>query len=175
MNGAAHTDDPRTLHKDPVRLLERLIRFDTSNPPGNEAACIRYVADLLTRAGIDAKLLAEDPDRPNLVARLPGRETPGAAPLLLYGHVDVVPASGQEWRHPPFEGVVEGGYVWGRGAMDMKGGVAMLLAAFLRAKIEGTPLPGDVILALVADEEAGSDLGAKYLVERHPELFAGVR
>ena len=134
-----------------------LIRFDTTNPPGDEGACIRYVADLLTRAGIDAKILAEDPERPNVVARLPGSGV--AAPLLLHGHADVASTAGQEWRHPPFEGVVEGGQVWGRGALDMKGGVAMLLAAFLRVKLEGTPLPGDVILALVADEEAGGDRG----------------
>ena len=173
LNGPSQpSDDSRDLYRDPVRLLRRLIRFDTTNPPGNEAACIGYVEGLLVEAGIETRLLTKDPRRPNLVARIPGGT---AAPLLLHGHVDVVSAEARYWRHPPFGGTVENGYVWGRGALDMKGGVAMLLAAFLRAKAEATPLPGDVILALVADEEAGGDLGAKYLVEEHPEFFEGVR
>ncbi|QIN78463.1 M20/M25/M40 family metallo-hydrolase [Rubrobacter marinus] len=173
MNGPSQpNDDPRELYRDPVGLLRRLIRFDTTNPPGNEAACVGYIENLLSKARIETRLLAKDPRRPNLVARIPGGK---AAPLLLHGHVDVVSADARYWRHPPFEGTLENGYVWGRGALDMKGGVAMLLAAFLRAKVGATPLPGDVILALVADEEAGGNRGSKYLVEEHPELFEGVR
>ena len=155
---------------DPVELLRELIRFDTSNPPGNERACIEYVAGLLRGSGIEP-LIVGDPERPNLVARLAGRgESP---PLLLYGHVDVVPADPAEWRHGPFSGDLVDGVVWGRGALDMKGGVAMLVSAFLGAAAE--PPSGDLILALASDEETGSQLGAKLLVEEHAELFDGVR
>lgn len=160
-----------TLH-DPVELLQSLLRFDTTNPPGDERECISWVAHLLENLGVEPRIVAKTPERPNLIARLAGR---GASPpLLLQGHVDVVAARGQ-WQHEPFAGDLRDGYVWGRGALDMKGGVAMLLAAFMRAAVTETPPPGDVILCLLADEEAGSDLGANYLVREHPELFSGVR
>ena len=157
----------------PVEILQRLIQFDTTNPPGNEAECIAYIDGLLTDAGIATKLLAKDPSRPNLIARLPGRGN--VAPLLLYGHVDVVPAESHQWQHPPFSGDISDGYVWGRGALDMKGGVAMMLTALLRAKAEDTPLPGDVVLAVVPDEETFGVHGARFLVESHPEEFSGIR
>ncbi|MBA3532008.1 MAG: M20/M25/M40 family metallo-hydrolase, partial [Ardenticatenales bacterium] len=161
------------MNRNPVELAQALIRFDTSNPPGNEAACVAYVNGLLTQVGIETTLLARSPQRPNLIARLPGEGR--ALPLLLYGHLDVVPTTNQLWSHPPFEGVIEDGYLWGRGALDMKGGVAMMLAAFLRAKDEGLRPAGDILFALLSDEEGGGDDGAKFLVEQHPEHFAGVR
>jgi acetylornithine deacetylase/succinyl-diaminopimelate desuccinylase-like protein len=157
----------------PVELLQRLIRFDTTNPPGNEAECIEFVRGLLEDAGCETEVYAKEPGRPNLVTRLRG--TGSAAPLLLYGHVDVVTTAGQQWSRAPFGGELVEGYVWGRGALDMKGGVAMLVSAFLRAKAEGPRPPGDVVLAILSDEEAGGDLGAKFLVEDHPHLFEGVR
>ena len=160
------------LQDQPVELLRRLLRFDTSNPPGAERECIEWIKRLLEELGCEVRLFAEQPERPSLVARLPGR---GASPpLLLQGHVDVVAARG-EWQHDPFAGDLADGYVWGRGALDMKGGVAMMLAAFMRAKVRGEPPPGDVILCVLADEEAGSQLGADFLVREHPELFDGVR
>lgn len=165
--------DLATLYQRPAELARRLIQFDTTNPPGNEAACVTFIREALAAAGIESTLLARDPGRPNLIARLPGRGE--APPLLLQGHVDVVTTEHQDWTHPPFAGVVADGFLWGRGALDMKGGVAMLVAAFLRARAEGAALPGDVILCVLADEEAGGDYGARFLVERHPELFAGVR
>ena len=140
-----------------------MIRFDTTNPPGNEKACIAWVGELLRAVGCDSMVRAREPERPNLLARIEGGNA--APPLLLQGHVDVVSTARQRWSHPPFEARMEGGYVWGRGALDMKGGVAMMLAAFMRAKTEGAALPGDVILCLMSDEEAGSDLGARYLVD----------
>ncbi len=153
----------------PVELLQRLIRFDTTNPPGAERACVEYLEGLLREAGLETKLLARHPDRPNLVARLRGE---GAAPpLLLQGHVDVVSTAGQQWTHPPFEGTIADGCVWGRGALDMKSGVAMMVSALLR----GPKPAGDVILAVLSDEEAGGDDGARFLVAEHPELFEGVR
>jgi acetylornithine deacetylase/succinyl-diaminopimelate desuccinylase-like protein len=161
------------IHQRPVELLQQLIRFDTTNPPGNEAECISYLNHLLTDAGIAATILAQRADRPNLVARLPGQGI--APPLLLYGHVDVVTTENQTWQYPPFEGQVADGFVWGRGALDMKGGVAMMVAAFLRAKAERVELPGDVVLAVVSDEEALGEYGAKYLVDQHADLFHGIR
>jgi acetylornithine deacetylase/succinyl-diaminopimelate desuccinylase-like protein len=161
------------LWQRPAELLQRLIRFDTTNPPGNEQQCIAFIEGLLRDAGIETGTYAREPGRPNLVARLPGR---GAAPpLLLYGHVDVVSTAGQSWRHDPFGGEEHDGYVWGRGAIDMKGGVAMMLSAFLRAKAEGLEPAGDVILCALADEEAMGRYGAEWLVREHADLFAGVR
>jgi acetylornithine deacetylase/succinyl-diaminopimelate desuccinylase-like protein len=157
----------------PSTLLQTLIRFDTTNPPGNEYLAINWARDLLAESGIESILLAKDPQRPNLIARINGNGK--APPLLLQGHVDVVTTQGQNWTHPPFGGEIHDGYLWGRGALDMKGGVAMLLSAFLKAHQEKVSLPGDVILCLLADEEDGGDFGAKYLVEEHASYFEGVR
>lgn len=157
----------------PVELLQNLIRFETINPPGNEAACIAYVDSLLREAGIETQIYEKFPGRPNLIARLKG--SGNARPLLLYGHVDVVPVTDQKWTHPPFSGDIIDGYVWGRGALDMKGGVAMLVTAFIEAHAQEYPLAGDLILCLVSDEERGGDAGARFLVEEHPELFSGVQ
>jgi acetylornithine deacetylase/succinyl-diaminopimelate desuccinylase-like protein len=165
--------DPSAAYQRPAELLRRLIQFDTTNPPGNEAECISFINGLLAEAGVETTILGQTPERPNLIARLPGRGS--ASPLLLYGHVDVVTTETQQWQHPPFAGDVIDGFVWGRGALDMKGGVAMMLAAFLRAKGEDLKLPGDVILAIVSDEEAGGDFGSKYLVENHADLFDGIQ
>ena len=167
------SSDIGTIYQRPVELLQNLIRFDTTNPPGNEAECIAYVNNILTESGFETTLLAKAPNRPNLITRLKGQGN--APPILLYGHVDVVTTLGQAWTHPPFEGKIVDGCVWGRGTLDMKGGVAMMLAAFLRAKAEGLSLSGDVVLAVLSDEEGASDYGARYLVENHPEKFKGIR
>ncbi len=160
------------LQERPAELLARLLRFDTTNPPGDERDCIEWIRGLLEELGVEVTVLAQDPARPSLIARLPGAGTSPA--LLLQGHVDVVAARG-DWRHPPFAGEEHDGYLWGRGALDMKGGVAMMLAAFMRVKASGRTPPGDLVLALMADEENGSNLGAAFLVDQHPELFDGVR
>jgi acetylornithine deacetylase/succinyl-diaminopimelate desuccinylase-like protein len=127
--------DNQGIFQRPVELLQNLIRFDTTNPPGKEGECIAYIYDLLKEVGFRPTVLAKQANRPNLITRLQGRGE--APPLLLYGHVDVVTTAHQEWTHPPFEGKIIDGYIWGRGALDMKSGVAMMLAAFLRAKVEG--------------------------------------
>ena len=158
---------------DPVELVRALVRFDTSNPPGNERQCLEYVAGVLRDAGIEPRFVGLDPERPNLLARVSGRND--APPLLLYGHVDVVPANAAEWRHPPFAAEVVDGEIWGRGTLDMKGGVAMILSAILRAVAERVEPAGDLLLALSPDEERGSTFGAKYLVEEHAAQFDGVR
>lgn len=167
------TDDLATLYQRPVELLQRLIRFNTTNPPGNEAACIGFIQQMLHSVGIETTLLEKVPNRPNLIARLSG--TGNQPPLLLYGHVDVVTTEGQQWSHSPFNAEIADGFIWGRGTLDMKGGVAMLLAAFMRAKVEKVSLPGDVVLCIVSDEEAGGDIGARFLVEEHPTLFKDIR
>ena len=161
------------IHQRPSELLQNLIRFDTTNPPGNERPCIEYLNGLLKDAGVETTLLAKTPERPNLIARLKGEGK--APPMLLYGHVDVVTTEGQQWTHPPFEGRIVDGYIWGRGALDMKSGVAMLLAAFLKAKTKKATLPGDVIFCAVADEEAGGDYGSRFLVNEHADLFKDVK
>ncbi len=165
--------DATRIHERPDELLQQLIRFNTTNPPGNEAACVSCLDNLLMDAGLQTTILAQKPARPNLIARLPGRGD--APPLLLYAHVDVVTTENQTWQHPPFEAHIADGVLWGRGAIDNKGGAAMSICAFLRAHADGLTPPGDVILAILCDEEQGGDFGARYLVEKHPEQFAGVR
>jgi acetylornithine deacetylase/succinyl-diaminopimelate desuccinylase-like protein len=156
----------------PAELLQELIRFDTTNPPGAERACVERIGALLSEEGIAWQTYAARPERPNLVARLPGGPGPG---LILQGHVDVVTTVNQRWTRPPFGGELVDGWIWGRGALDMKNGVAMMVSAFLRAKREATRLPGDLLLVVLADEEAGGLEGAAWLTDNHAELFAGVR
>jgi acetylornithine deacetylase/succinyl-diaminopimelate desuccinylase-like protein len=155
-----------------VELARDLIRLDTTNPPGEEHIAVQLIEPLLRDAHIDFARYENEPGRPNLVARLKGRGQ--APPLLLQGHVDVVTTVNQKWRHEPFGGDIVDGYLWGRGALDMKGGVAMMVGALLRAQAGGGA-PGDLVLAVLADEEAGGVAGARWLVESHPELFSGVR
>jgi len=158
---------------DVVDLLGDLLRFDTTNPPGNEGACIAHVQRLIEETGIETRIVAKDDSRPNLIARVRGAGE--APPLLLYGHVDVVTTSGQEWTHPPFAGELVDGWLWGRGALDMKGGVTMMIDAFLRAARGEIQPRGDVILAVLSDEENGGDFGARFLAQEHAELFEGVK
>jgi acetylornithine deacetylase/succinyl-diaminopimelate desuccinylase-like protein len=158
---------------DVVEVLRELIRFDTTNPPGNEGECIAYIRRLLADADVESRIVAKDEARPNLIARVPGSGQ--APPLLLYGHVDVVTTANQDWTHPPFAAELVDGWVWGRGALDMKGGVAMLVDAFLRVARGELKPRGDVILCILSDEENGGDFGAKFLAEEHAGLFEGVR
>jgi acetylornithine deacetylase/succinyl-diaminopimelate desuccinylase-like protein len=157
----------------PAQLLQRLLRFDTTNPPGDEGPCLELLRQQFEGRGLEVRMLAALPDRPNLVVRVPGRGQ--APPLLLQGHVDVVTAAKQSWRYPPFSGKLVDGWLWGRGALDMKGGVVMMVSALLRCLEEGRPPAGDVVLCCLSDEETGGIHGARFLVEKHPELFAGVR
>jgi len=161
------------IYKEPVKLLQNLIRFNTTNPPGNEKDCIEYINKILIDAGFKTQILAKDPNRPNLITHLTGQER--TSPLLLYGHVDVVTTENQEWKYPPFEAKIAEGYLWGRGALDMKGEVAMMISALLRAKAENMTPPGDIVMAIVSDEEQGGQYGTKYLVENHPDLFKGIK
>lgn len=155
-----------------VENLRNLIQIDTTNPPGNELPAVLYIRDVLLKAGFpddSIKILESAPGRGNLVARIRGDGS--AKPLLLTGHVDVVPVEPQYWTHDPFSGDIADGYVWGRGALDMKGLLVMYLQAFLLAHRQGLPLKRDLILAAIADEEAGFRYGSKFLVDNHRELI----
>jgi acetylornithine deacetylase/succinyl-diaminopimelate desuccinylase-like protein len=158
---------------DPAGLTADLIRIDTTNPPGNEAELIRHITPLVRMPGVEPLVVGPAQDRLSLVARFPGRGE--APPLLLHAHADVVSAAGQAWTHPPFEGRLVDGEIWGRGAIDMKGGLAMMICALGRLAAAGQRPAGDVILAVVADEEQGSGSGASYLADNHARLFDGVR
>ena len=162
-----------SIYQRPVELLQNLIRFDTTNPPGNEVACIDYIADLLRGVGLEPEIVFKEPNRPNLICRMAGKGE--APPLMLYGHVDVVTVAGREWSHQPFSGDVADGYVWGRGAVDMKGGVAMFLSAFLRMQVEGIKPAGDIIFVALSDEENGGAFGAAYLAENHRQALLDVK
>lgn len=165
--------DEIMIYKEPARLLQKLIRFNTTNPPGNEAECIKYLNDLLSSAGIETTMVGKEPERQNLIARLKGQSK--EAPLLMYGHVDVVAADEKKWSHPPFEGSIVEDCIWGRGTLDMKGAIVMMVCALLRAKIEGFVPADDIILAVVGDEEASGEYGAKYLVDNYSDLFKDVK
>ncbi len=159
----------------PTALLQRLIRFDTSNPPGQERECALWLKSLLDEHGIENQVLHPDgaPERCSVVARVRGRGD--APPLLLQGHIDVVGVHGQRWSHDPFGGELIDDCIWGRGAVDMKGGLTMMLHTLLRAHHSEVPPPGDIILAAVADEELGGRSGAGFLVHEHAHLFDGVK
>ena len=155
-----------------VEMARDLIRLDTTNPPGDEHTAVDLIERVLKDAHIECARYENAPGRPNLVALVKGRGE--APPLLLQGHVDVVTTVNQQWSRKPFGGDIVDGYLWGRGALDMKSGVAMMVGAALRAQARGGA-PGDLVLAALADEEAGGIVGAKWLVDAHPELFTGVR
>jgi acetylornithine deacetylase/succinyl-diaminopimelate desuccinylase-like protein len=153
-----------------LELARALIRIDTSNPPGHETAAANLLRDVLEGAGVDVRLVARDPDRANVVARIPGR---AAGPSLAFvGHLDVVPADPRDWTHPPFEAAVDDdGYLYGRGAVDMKGEVAARTVAMARLARAGWRGRGDLWLAMVSDEEDGrARTGMEWLVGAIPGL-----
>lgn len=163
--------------KDPVEqeaedLLVQYIQIDTSNPPGNETAGAKFLQGFLAKEGIEARLLGSDPARQSVYARLPSGSKEKA--LVLLHHIDVVPAIPSEWARPPFSGARDGGYIWGRGALDVKSlGIAQLMA-FVDLKRRGARLRRDVIYLATADEELGGAKGAAELLEKHGDLFANV-
>lgn len=158
------------LRDEAAALLRDLLRIDTSNPPGRETAAAELLARYLEGNGVACELVARDPQRANVVARLPGR---GAGPsLMLLGHTDVVPAEPGSWRHPPFDGFVDDeGYVWGRGALDMKNEVVSRAVAMAALARSGEELDGDLVFVAVSDEEDGTNgVGMSWLVEARPDL-----
>jgi acetylornithine deacetylase/succinyl-diaminopimelate desuccinylase-like protein len=158
-------------------LLSRLVRFNTVNPPGDERAAQEYLADHLQQAGFECELLGAEPGRPNLIARLradgapPADEPASGGPTLCYlGHVDTVLADAHEWTHDPWSGELADGYLWGRGALDMKSQVAAEIAAAASLARSGwRPAGGELLIAAVVDEETGGSLGAEWITKTHPE------
>ncbi len=157
----------------PGELLSALIKFNTTNPPGNELGPITLIKDLLESHGLETIIRAKDPKRPNLITIIKGARA--APPLLLYGHVDVVTTKGQQWEKPPFQGLIHDGWVWGRGALDMKSGLSMMIVSMLRTLKSGVTPKGDIILAVLSDEEKSSHFGSKFLVSEHRDLFLDVK
>ena len=156
------------LQQETTALLRELIRFDTVNPPGNERPAIEHLERYLAHTGFDTQVLADDPNRPNLVATLDGEDD---GPVMCYlGHVDTVLADPAAWRHDPWSGDVADGYLWGRGALDMKSQVAAEAVAGANLARSGwRPARGALKLVFVSDEETGGDVGARWLTETHPE------
>jgi acetylornithine deacetylase/succinyl-diaminopimelate desuccinylase-like protein len=157
---------------EPAAWLQQYLRIDTSNPPGNEGKAAAFLAGLLQRAGIPSRVIANPQGRANLYARLVSPRSGGRAILLLH-HMDVVPP-GPGWTVPPFAGLIKGGQLWGRGAIDDKSlGIAQL-AAMIDLQRRRVPLERDVVFLAVADEENGGVNGTGWLLANHPELFQGV-
>jgi acetylornithine deacetylase/succinyl-diaminopimelate desuccinylase-like protein len=154
-----------------VGLLSELIRINTSNPTHPERPAAEWVATKLDEVGIASEIFESEPGRASTVARIAGTDS-SRPPLLIHGHLDVVPAEASEWSVDPFGGEVRDGYVWGRGAVDMKDMDAMVLSVVRNWARTGRKPPRDIVLAFVADEEAGGRKGAHWLVDNHPDLFA---
>jgi acetylornithine deacetylase/succinyl-diaminopimelate desuccinylase-like protein len=161
----------REIEGEVTNLLSQLISIDTTNPPGKETKAAKWLAENLSEEGFNCDLVESAPERGNVITRLKGT---GEKPrLLLLSHLDVVAAKAAEWTVNPFAGAVKDGYVWGRGALDMKGMTAIEVMALKLLKRNGVALKGDVILAATADEEMGGVGGADFLLRNHPEkVFA---
>jgi acetylornithine deacetylase/succinyl-diaminopimelate desuccinylase-like protein len=157
-----------SLRDEVTGLLQRLIRVDTTNPPGNETAAAELLRDYLEAHGVACELIAKVPERANLVARIPGGDGPS---LLFVSHTDVVLADAAEWSVPPFSGELRDGEVWGRGALDMKGQVAASAVAIASLARDGFEPGGDLIFAATADEEVGEDFGLSWLCREHPDAI----
>ena len=150
--------------------LTRYLRIDTTNPPGNEARGSEFFARIFDQAGISYEAVESAPSRGNIWARLKGGKEPA---LILLNHMDVVPADEQHWQQPVFSGVIDEGKLYGRGALDMKSTAIIQLQAFLTLARSRARLNRDIIFVATADEEAGGHLGARFLIEQHPEIFKG--
>jgi acetylornithine deacetylase/succinyl-diaminopimelate desuccinylase-like protein len=170
---------PPNAESEVVDLVSALIRFDTSNTgepetTKGEAECARWVAEQLEEVGYTTEYVeAGAPGRGNVFARLEGAN-PDRGALLLHGHLDVVPAEASDWSVHPFSGAVEDGYVWGRGAVDMKDMCGMLIAIARHFKRAGIVPPRDLVFAFLSDEEAGGKFGSQWLANNRPDLFDGV-
>jgi acetylornithine deacetylase/succinyl-diaminopimelate desuccinylase-like protein len=171
MNASMTTSGVLDPADEVVVLLGDLIRINTSNPTHPERPAAEWVAERLAEVDIDGQIFESEPGRASVVARVRGTD-PDRPPLLIHGHLDVVPADAAEWAVHPFSGEVRDGYVWGRGAIDMKNMNAMTLAVLRNWARRDQRPPRDIVLAFVADEESGGARGAHWLVDNHPELFA---
>ncbi len=175
----AETEFPTNPSDDVVEVVSRLIRFDTTNTGESEttrgeAECAQWVAEQLAEVGYSPQYVESGaPGRGNVIARLAGADNSRGA-LLIHGHLDVVPAEPAEWSVHPFSGAVKDGFVWGRGAVDMKDMVGMMIVVARQLKRAGIVPPRDLVFAFLADEEHGGSYGAQWLVDNRPDLFEGV-
>jgi acetylornithine deacetylase/succinyl-diaminopimelate desuccinylase-like protein len=169
LDAVPRTDEEwRAVGRAAGSLLSRYLQINTTNPPGNELKAAQWLAAVLRREGIDAQVFEPRPGKANLYARLAGDGS--ARPLVLLSHMDVVLAAPEFWQVDPFGGVTKDGYVWGRGALDMKGEAIAQLMTLVTLRRAQVPLKRDVIFLATADEEIGAGVGAAWIVERHPEL-----
>ncbi len=152
-----------------ITHLRNILRLDTRNPPGNEIRAAEYIRDVLQADGISSEIVGPSPDRGSIVARLKGNCS--APPLLLMSHTDVVAVEPEKWTHDPFAADIADDFIYGRGALDMKGMVTMELMTMLLLKRAGVPLKRDVIYMAAADEEVGGHMGAGWVVHNRPELI----
>jgi acetylornithine deacetylase/succinyl-diaminopimelate desuccinylase-like protein len=165
-----HAIDWTTMQRDVAHHLQTLLRFNTTNPPGNETPAAEYLARVVRDAGMEAEIVEPEPGRGSVVARLRA-DRPTQPPLLLMGHTDVVSVERAEWQRDPFGGEIVDDMVWGRGALDMKGQVAAELVTLLLLKETGARLERDILFAAFADEEAGGGLGAAWLWQHRRDLL----
>jgi acetylornithine deacetylase/succinyl-diaminopimelate desuccinylase-like protein len=147
-----------------VTLLSDVIKIDSTNPPGNEEAVAQFVQDFLKREGLNSEIFLSAPGRGNIMATIEGKRR--GRPIILLSHSDVVPAKEEEWDVPPFSGIVKGGFIYGRGAIDMKSQLAVMLLAFVALKREGVTPENDIVFLATADEEVGGTMGAEYMFEK---------
>jgi len=167
----AKQPDWTALQDETMRHYQAVLRLDTSNPPGNETQVADYIKQVLDKEGIPAKILALDPKRANVVARLKGSGS--KRPFLIMGHSDVVTVDAAKWKHPPFSATREGGYVYGRGTVDDKDNLTAALMTMLTLKRLNVPLDRDVIFLSEAGEEGNSNFGIQFMVQQHfPEIEA---
>jgi len=166
----AITTHAQSIEDEALDWLQQIVRIDTINPPGNETRAVEFIAAILEAEGIPYQTAESAPGRGNLWARLEGGDEPS---LIMLQHTDVVPADREYWTTDPLSGEIKDGYLWGRGTLDMKGTGMSQLATFVSLHRAGAPLNRDVVLVATADEEAGGFYGAGWLVENHPEIFAG--
>ena len=157
--------DWKALEEEAMRHFQALVRFDTSDPPGNEKPAADYLKTVLEKEGIPVQTFSVEPHRPNIVARLKGNGS--KRPLLVMGHTDTVNIDPKKWTHPPFGAVREGGHVYGRGTVDDKDNVVAALMAMLILKRQNVPLDRDVIFLAEAGEEGSVRYGIKFMVEQH--------
>lgn len=152
-----------------IEHLRSILRLDTRNPPGNERLAAEYIREVLGREGIESEIVGPSPERASIVARLKGDGS--EQPLLLMSHTDVVAVEPDKWTHDPLGAEIADGFIYARGALDMKNMVAMELMTMLLLKRSGLPLKRDVIFMAAADEEVGGHLGAGWVAKHHPELI----
>ncbi len=170
--GGANNLNWKKINKEAIRHFKNLLCIDTTNPPGNELLAVTFLKKIFTAEKIKSTVIRTDKNRACIIARLPSKRNT-KSPLILTSHLDVVPHEPDQWDYPAFKGIENDGYIYGRGAVDMKNMTAMSLMTMLLLKRLNAELDREIIFTAVADEEAGSAFGMEYLVEKHSKVFNG--